>query len=130
MAPEDPDRDVAIVLAAYEAFARGDIEAAVQRLHPGVEWIEPDEFPNGGRHVGPDAVADYLRSSRAAWGDVVSERTAHRRGGNVVVVHHASGRLLDGSDIDATVADVFTLRDGVVVKMQAYADPAEVLGPG
>ena len=39
-----------------------------------------------------------------------------------------SGRLIDGSSRDATVADVFTVRDGRPVRMQAYADPAEVLG--
>ncbi|WP_192809457.1 hypothetical protein [Actinomadura rudentiformis] len=41
-----------------------------------MEWIEPDELPNGGRRVGPAAVA---------------------------------------------VADVYTVRDGQVIRMRAYA---------
>jgi ketosteroid isomerase-like protein len=127
-AAEDPD--VAMVLDAYAAYARGDIEAAVAGLHPEVEWIEPDEFPNGGRRQGPAAVAEYLRSAREMWAELVSERSAVRRGGDIVIIHHVSGRLVDGTEHEATVADVFTVRDGQAVRMRAYADPAEALGTG
>jgi ketosteroid isomerase-like protein len=44
-----------------------------------------------------------------------------------VIVHHVFGRVVDGSHRDVTVADVFTVRQGQVVRMQAYADPAEPL---
>ena len=124
------DPDVALVLAAYTAFARGDIDQAIAALHPDVEWIEPLEFPNGGRRVGPSAVAAYLRQSRAMWSELRSEATPYHRGQDIVIVHHLSGRLADGSQRDITVADVFTVRDGQVVRMQAYADPAHVLGSG
>ena len=121
---------MAMVLDAYAAYARGDIEAAVAGLHPEVEWIEPDEFPNGGRRQGPAAVAEYLRSAREMWAELVSEPSAVRRGGDIVIIHHVSGRLVDGTDHEATVADVFTVRDGQAVRMRAYADPAEALGTG
>lgn len=119
--------DVALVLRSYEAYARGDIEQAVIPLHPDVQWSEPDEFPNGGRHDGAAAVADYLRTARAMWSELVSETTPYRRGENIVIVHHVSGRMVDGSTGDVTVADVYTVRNGQVVRMEAYADPAEAL---
>jgi ketosteroid isomerase-like protein len=121
------DPDVALILASYEAFARGDIEAAVLPLHDSVEWIEPDEFPNGGRREGPRAVAEYLRASYAMWSELNSAPTPYRRGEDIVIVHHAYGRLADGTPHDATVADVYTIRDGRVVRMQAYANPNEAL---
>lgn len=127
---DDPDPDVQLVLASYAAFARGDIDQAVAPLHPQVEWIEPEEFPYGGRHQGPQAVVEYLRNSRALWAEFVSEPAAHRVGDDIVIVHHVYGRLADGSPHDVTVADVFTLRDGLVVRMQAYADPAEAFAAG
>ena len=117
-----------MVLNAYAAYARGDIDNAVADLHPDVEWIEPNEFPNGGRHHGPASVAEYLRSTREMWVDLVSEAAALRRGDDIVIIHHVSGRMTDGSARDVTVADVFTVRDGQVVTMKAYADPAEALG--
>jgi ketosteroid isomerase-like protein len=122
------DADIALVLGAYEAYARGDIEAAVAPLHPEVEWVEPDEFPGGGRRVGPAAVAEYLRAARATWAELASERTAYRRGPDIVVLHHVTGLLTDGTAQDATVADVFTVENGRVVRMRAYADPAAIPG--
>jgi hypothetical protein len=45
----DPDPEIAVVLAAYAAFARGDIDQAVAGLDAQVEWVEPEEFPYGGQ---------------------------------------------------------------------------------
>ncbi|MGK4585758.1 nuclear transport factor 2 family protein [Kitasatospora sp. HPMI-4] len=118
---------MALVLACYAAYARGDIDTAVAPLHPDVEWIEPEEFPGGGRRTGPAAVAEYLRDSYALWSELVSEPTPYRRGEEIVIVHHFHGRLTDGTAHDVTVADVFTVRDGRVVRMHAYADPADAL---
>jgi ketosteroid isomerase-like protein len=120
------DPDVRMVLDSYAAYARGDIDAAVAALHPDVEWVEPDEFPNGGAHRGPAQVAEYLRASYAMWRELVSEPTVSRRGADIVVVHHFHGVLADGTPHEATVADVFTVAGGQVVWMRAYADPAEV----
>lgn len=122
---EELDPDVALVLRAYAAFARGDIDAAVRDLAPDVDWVEPEEFPGGGHHRGPAAVAAYLRASYEGWAELHSEPVAHRRGDQVVVVHHVWGTLRDGSEAEATVADVFTVEDGRVVLMMAYADPAD-----
>jgi ketosteroid isomerase-like protein len=120
------DPDLELVLATYRAYGRGDIDAAVADLAPDVVWIEPDEFPNGGRHDGPAAVARYLAAARAGWRTLDSRPTATRRGGQIVVEHHVEGVLLDGTPQQATVADVFTVLDGKVTHMQAYADPADV----
>jgi ketosteroid isomerase-like protein len=63
----DADQEIEVVLAAYEAFARGDAGAAVADMDPEVEWIEPLSFAMGGRRVGPAAVAEYLEASRSGW---------------------------------------------------------------
>jgi len=124
VASETPSEDdVALVLAAYEAWTRGDIDAAVAALHPDVEWTEPDEFPGGGTRRGPAAVAGYLRNSRQTWTDLHSAREAAIVGGEVVVVHHVWGTAADGTSRDVTVADVYTVRDGQVLRMHAHADP-------
>jgi len=115
--------DVALVLSCYEAYACGDIAGAVAPLHPDVEWIEPDEFPNGGRRVGPSSVAEYLQSSYDSFDELHSNPVPYRHGGNVVMVHNVRGRLRDGSEVDMAVADVFTVCDDAIVRMQAYANP-------
>lgn len=116
------DADVALVLRSYQAFARGDIGEAVAPLADDVEWVEPDDFPGGGRRVGPGAVAEYLAASYASWQTFASEPTATCVGGRVVVRHAVSGVLADGTPHAVVVADVFTVRDGAVVAMSATTD--------
>lgn len=120
------DREVEVVLAAYRAFAAGDLDAAVADLHAAVEWIEPDEFPNGGRHVGRAAVRAYLQQSRDSWTELHSTPSVRRVGERIVAEHHVEGVLADGTRQAMTVADVFTFDGGRVSHMRAYADPADV----
>jgi ketosteroid isomerase-like protein len=124
--PADPaDPDVATVLNCYAAFARGDIAEAVAPMAADVVWIEPDEFPNGGERRGPAAVADYLSASRAGWEQLTSVATPYRHGTDIVIVHQLDGVLVGGTPHQARVADVFTVVDGSVIRMRAYADPAD-----
>jgi ketosteroid isomerase-like protein len=121
----DADPEVEVVLAACEAFARGDLAAATQGHDPEVEWIEPIDFPGGGRRVGPAAVAEYLEASRSGWKHLTSEPTATRVGPEIVVVHKVRGNLLDGTPREAEVADVFRFREGRIARMRAYEAPEE-----
>jgi uncharacterized protein (TIGR02246 family) len=123
MPADDPEVDV--VLAAYEAFARGDAEAAVADMDPEVEWIEPLSFAMGGRRVGPAAVAEYLEASRSGWKHLTSEPTATRVGPEIVVVHKLHGILLDGTPLEAEATDVFRFREGRIGRMRAYEGPEE-----
>jgi len=121
----DSDPEIEVVLAAYEAFARGDATAATADMDPEVEWIEPITFPMGGRRVGPAAVAEYLEASRAGWKHLTSEPTATRVGPEIVVVHRLHGILLDGTPHEAEAADVFRFREGRIGRMRAYEAPEE-----
>jgi ketosteroid isomerase-like protein len=119
------ESDVDIVLSSYAAFARGDIDGAIANLDSDIEWIEPDEFPNGGLRRGPVAVGEYLRAARAQWDQFISEPSAQRHGENIVVIHHFHGRTIDGEEGEGTLADVFTMKDGRAIRMKAYVDPNE-----
>jgi ketosteroid isomerase-like protein len=117
--------DEQVIRNAYAAFARGDIDAATADIHPEVEWIEPASFPMGGTYHGREAVHAYLSASRASWRELDTDVTLHPLNGKIVAVHHLVGVLLDGTPSEATVADVFTVRQGSVVHMQAYASESE-----
>ena len=125
----DMEHVVTALAGAYAAFNRGDMTAAVEPLDAQVEWTEPAEFPRGGTYHGRDGVKQYLTQSRAAWGEVNSE--AERFiivGKRIVVFVHARVRP-KGSDKwqDVSLADVYTVRNGRVVEMQAFADRQEAL---
>ena len=119
------DPEIEVVLAAYEAFARGDIAAAVRDLDPEVEWIPPVSSADGARRVGREAVAEYLEDCRAGWKHLTSDPVAERVGPEIVVVHRLHGNLLDGTPREVETADAFRFREGRIARMRSYAAPEE-----
>lgn len=120
----DSAREIAALRAAYVAFNRGDIEAAVRPLSPEVEWIEPAEFPGGGTYHGRDGAMRYLKQSRAGAAEVISKPERFIVAGDRIVVFvHARVLPKTGEAWqDVRLADVYTFRDGKAVQMRAFAD--------
>src|ERR1700743_2316950 len=108
------------VPAAYEAFARGDIAAAVRDLDPEVEWIPPATSADGARRGGREAVAEYREDCRAGWKHLTSDPVAERVGPEVVVVHRLHGNLLDGTPREVESADAFRFREGRIARIRLY----------
>lgn len=106
----------------YAAFNARDIEAVLARLAPDVDWANGWE---GGRVHGRDAVRDYWeRQFRAIEGRVEPLAVERRADGTVVVdvhqvVHSAAGELLS----DGRVQHVYTLRDGLITRMDIVTEP-------
>jgi ketosteroid isomerase-like protein len=113
------DPDIALILRAYAAFQRGDIDAAVVDLHEDVEWTEPEHFPHGGTRHGPAAVHEYLAAARAHWRELTSMPMATRVGDTIEVRHHVTGVPVDGTAHTAEVIDAYTVVGGRVTRMVA-----------
>jgi ketosteroid isomerase-like protein len=115
---------IAALRGAYQAFNRGDIDAALQPLDAQIEWTEPVEFPGGGTYHGHDGVKRYLTQSRAAWAEVSSDPERFITAGNRIVVFvHARVRPKGSPQWqDVRLADVYTVRGGKVIEMRAFAD--------
>ena len=69
----EQEQAIAGLRAAYAAFNRGDIAAAVELLDPQIEWTEPAEFAGGGTYHGQAAAKAYLTQSRESAAEVHSE---------------------------------------------------------
>lgn len=126
---EETEQRITALRAAYAAFNKGDISAAVDSLDAEIEWAEPAEFPGGGTYHGREGAKQYLAQSRAAWAEVISEPEQFIPAGNRIVVFvHA--RLLpknSGEWHETRLADVYTFRDGKAIQMRAFADRQEAL---
>ena len=120
---------IAALRAAYAAFNRGDINAAVESFDAHIEWSEPAEFPGGGVYHGRDAAKQYLAQSRAAWAEVISEPEQFIPvSERIVVFVHARVRHRDSNDwLEVRLADVYTFRDGKAIEMRAFSDRQEAL---
>lgn len=113
----------------YAAFNRGDFDAAVAPLDSQIDWTEPPQFPGGGTYHGRDAVKAYLKQSRAGWarGRSQPERFI-ATGDRIVVFVHVRFIPRGGNEWhEARIADVYTVHDGRIVQMNAFADREKAL---
>jgi hypothetical protein len=65
----DPDPEIAVVLTAYAAFARGDIDQAIAGLHPTSSGSSPTSsltaaaaWPGRGRRLPPGLTIIVVRT--------------------------------------------------------------------
>jgi ketosteroid isomerase-like protein len=102
--------------SAYRAFNDRELDAAVELMHPEVDWPNAWE---GGRLRGRAEVLAYWRRQFAEIDPrVTPERFAERDDGRIAVDVHQVVRSLDGELLaDRRVVHVYALRDGRVERM-------------
>ncbi len=106
-----------ILQGAYRAFNSGEIDAALELMHPEVDWPNAWE---GGRVLGRSAVRDYwIRQFGSISSDVEPEAFVEEADGKITVdVHQVvreakTNRLLS----DSRVRHCYRLKDGLIVRM-------------
>jgi ketosteroid isomerase-like protein len=102
----------------YEAFAAGDVEAALSNFDDSIEWIMGGNSQISGTYRGKSEVLGML----AKLGEQSLTTTPSRfiADDNDVVV---LTEVTVGGETSAE-ADVFSFRDGKIVQAQSYADTA------
>lgn len=106
-----------ILRAAYRAFNARDVEAALELMHPRVDWPNAWE---GGRVVGREAVRGYwTRQFREISSTVEPKRFDREADGSIVVTVHQVVRDAQTGELqaDARVRHRYWLEDGLVVRM-------------
>jgi ketosteroid isomerase-like protein len=129
LSPQQTEQAIAELRVAYGAFNRGDIDAAVRLLDPQVEWTEPAEFPGGGSYHGIEGARRYLTQSRAGAAQVISEPERFIPSADRIVVFVHARVLPKNGDRwqDVRLADVYTLQDGRLTQMHAFAKREDAL---
>jgi hypothetical protein len=99
----------------YAAFNARDIDGALALMHEDVDWPNGWE---GGREHGREAVRAYWTRQWAAIDSHVDPVRVEEQDGRVRVTVHQVVRDLDGNvTSEGTVAHIYTLRDGLVARM-------------
>jgi uncharacterized protein len=129
--PNSPQTTQRIVIlrAAYAAFNRGDIAAAVQSLDENIDWSEPTEFPGGGTYHGREGAKQYLTNSRSSVAEVISEPEQFIPAGDRIVVFvYARVRPKNSTSWqEVRLADVYLFRDLTPIQMKAFANRQSAL---
>ena len=126
------EENVEIVRRAYEAWNRGDLEAALEFLDPGVELSLPPDFPEAGTHRGRSEVRRWvteeflptLEDFRA-----VPERFLDADDQVVVFVRYSGRGKTTGIEVRGSIVDahLWTLRNGMVERLRMYQGTEEAL---
>jgi ketosteroid isomerase-like protein len=120
--------NVEVVRMMVEAFNSDDPRPALACFHPDVEFNSV--FVEGKTYVGLDGMREYTRDLDAAWVDWHSEDNGLMDAAEdrVVWLYRIVGRGKgSGVPIDQPVAIVWTLREGLIWRGQAYLDHADAL---
>jgi len=106
-------------------FLNVDVDEALTYADPGIVWNPVEELPT----LGHDAVRVSLAHWKAEWDDYkLMPGEFVDMGDRVVVTVHLRGRGRgSGVEIDARFYDVYTLRDGKIVRMDQFTERSEAL---
>ena len=116
------------VLRQYEQFSRdGGIVADIYA--PDAEWMAAREDPDAATHRGVEAIGDYFAQWFGAFEEPKLQVVETIDGDDRVFAWIAfSGRgISSGAPVEMQQAQVFSFRDGKVVRVEEYFDRAEGL---
>jgi ketosteroid isomerase-like protein len=121
------------VRAMFEAWARGDMAASAEPLHPEIVWdatrVPMDDLR--GVYHGREGVSRFWRGWLSAWETIEPGEPELVDGGDRVVVW-LDGQVNRGRGSGIEVrqppyAFVWTFRDGLAIRMELHVDRAEAL---
>jgi ketosteroid isomerase-like protein len=109
------------------AYGRGDIDGALEFIDPEIEWIEPTEMPGSATYHGRDGVRKSMTKFVGAWTDYSVDHPELIEAGDRLLVHaHMKGKgRTSGAPAELHQWQVYTFRDGKVIRAEMYLDEEE-----
>jgi ketosteroid isomerase-like protein len=106
-----PERE--ILEYGFDAFNRGDFNAAVEHFRPDIVWRDPPEVPDPGEHHGPDAVRALWTSFAEQWSGMRMEPREFAEDGErtLVCVHFSGYGRESGVPMEIEFFQVWTIRE-------------------
>jgi uncharacterized protein len=121
--------NVDLARRGYEAFARRDLDAVFELFDPEIEAHDPPEMPDAAIHRGREAVRRDWEHTYELFEDFTVEiEKLIDCGDDVVVFLLYRGRGTEsGAEVEASMANVWTVRDGKAIRLRQFLDRAKAL---
>ena len=118
-----------LVRRMWNAFLAGDFQTALSFNDPEIEW-DGTNLPDGQVGRGNEAVMDHIKRWADQWEEwtVEVEQVIDAGDGRVVVLIRERGRSKSGVEMDERHAELYRLRDGLVVQRRGFSDPSDAFG--
>jgi ketosteroid isomerase-like protein len=117
--------NVEIVRRATEAYNRRDFAESIRWVDPEVEWdMSRIEVPEAEVYRGYDGLRTFSQRWDESWESVTVAPEEFIDAGNKVisVVHQVGRGKASGVEVDQRFAQLWTLRDGKIIRMEMYRD--------
>jgi uncharacterized protein len=126
MNSQTESKNIAAVRRLYEA--RGNPDIVKTLLAPDVRWEAVEGFPHSGVHQGLNGVSDFFTRLFADFEDWRTEPAEiFEAGDRVIGLGFYSARAkATGKPFKARFAHIWTLCDGVIVRLQQCADTVQL----
>ena len=123
--------NVELVMASYDAYNSGDLDAAMRFFAPDVEAF-PDAavFPEAGALHGRDDLKRWFEEIVSAWvkvQNVVREVIAVEDGRVLVRVDWGGEGIASGIEATSSVTGIWTIRDGLISHVEWFFDHDKAL---
>ena len=121
--------NVEIVRRAYEAYVRGDLDAAYSCLHPEIEFHTYVDSPQAGVYRGREAVREYNDDLFAQFESLRVEVEEFVDAGDHVIVVSTQHAVPKGGrkEIGVHMIELWTVRDKVITERHSYATKEQAL---
>lgn len=111
--------------SAYEAFARGDLEALKENFAEDGTWLTSDELPLGGETRGRDEILANFAQIPNYWSSFSVEPEEFIDAGDWVIVRGTQRAGNDSGSFEAPFAHLMKFEGGKVVRGEFYTDSAK-----
>jgi ketosteroid isomerase-like protein len=125
-----PPNNVDIVRKAYDAVNLGDLDMAVSRIAPDMEYVASGTVPGAtGVFMGPEGVKEFIAGLYEEFDEPRADVSELLDAGDQVVVSAtARGRgKLSGVETTWDTWQLWTVRDGKLVRGQGFTSREEAL---
>ena len=123
------EESVDVVRRSYEAFVRGDTEAALAAYSRDTEWDDTRFRPEGKLHRGHEELVERVRTWVGTWTDYSFELERVIDAGDKVVVigrERGTGKG-SGLEVNTQVGAVVTVHESQITRTIVHSTPAEAL---
>ena len=116
------------VKSGWDAFADGDMDAAVSTTNEQAKIVIPESLPWGGTYTGPEGFKEMIQKFLSNFESVDPNPTAFLEaddGETVIVVVEGGGKTKSGNEFSGRSVWLYKVRDGQLTDAEFFGDTAQ-----
>src|SRR4051812_32759869 len=117
------------VRSGWDAFAKGDMDAATATTSDSAEIIVPETLPWGGTYRGPDGFKEMIGKFVSNFDEINPDpqEFIEADGGRVLVTVSGTGKTKSGNELSGDSIWLYKLDDGKIERAEFFGDTAQAV---